>query len=61
MKLVRLTRDMRPRCAGSDVLLPDEAADRLLACGEADNPRDRFGAPLTEPVPADRRRAYKTK
>lgn len=49
MILVELTRDMRPRRAGDDALLPDAAALALLASGDARNPRDRFGAPV-DPV-----------
>jgi hypothetical protein len=68
MKLVRLTREMRPWCAGQDALLPADTADRLLAEGAADNPRDRFGKPFGPAAPAEaaikpqrRRGDYRTK
>ena len=64
MKLVRLSRDMAPWHAGDDKLLADELADRLLASGEADNPRDRFGKPLVETsamTPERRKGGYRTK
>lgn len=66
MKLVKLTTDMRPNKAGADLLLPDEIADRLLAAGEASNPRDRFGNALSEgsalaQIEARRPSRYKTK
>ena len=65
MIMVELTRDMRPKRAGDDWLLPDETALSLLASGQAKNPRDRFGAPLPSPG-ADARgrgesRRYRTK
>ena len=49
MKLVTLTRDLRPHSAGADLLLPPDVADRLIAEGGAENPRDRFGNPWVEP------------
>ena len=64
MKLVRLTKDLKPWHAGDDKLLDDELADRLLASGEAENPRDRFGKPLIETAamtPERRKGGYKTK
>ena len=54
MKLVTLTRDMRPYSAGADVLLSPADADRLIADGAAANPRDRFGNPLPGRSPAQR-------
>jgi hypothetical protein len=47
-KLVRITRDMRPWQSGQDALLPADVADRLIAEGAAENPRDRFGNRMTE-------------
>ena len=61
MKLVTLTREMRPWCAGQDALLPADTADRLLAEGAATNPRDRFGKPLPPPPPEEPKRKYRTK
>lgn len=39
MKTVDLTCDMRPWRAGDAIHLEDELADRLVATGEAENPR----------------------
>ena len=39
MKTVELTCDMRPWRHGDNVPLPDDMADRLVAAGEAKNPR----------------------
>jgi len=39
MKLVDLTRDIRPWRAGDSAALPDDIADRLVGAGEAKNPR----------------------
>jgi hypothetical protein len=39
MKIVKLTRDMRPWRAGDDAVLPDELAEKLLKLGEAQDPR----------------------
>jgi hypothetical protein len=39
MKLVTLTTDMRGWGRGDNALLPDEVADKLVANGEATNPR----------------------
>lgn len=47
MKTVEFTKDMRPRRRGDNVPLPDEVADRLVASGEAINPR-----PFPENAPA---------
>ena len=64
MKLVRLTRDLKPWHAGDEKLLDDDLADRLLDEGAADNPRDRFGKPIVETTamtPERRKGGYKTK
>jgi len=59
MILVELTRDMRPKRAGEDIMLPDGVAEALIATGDAKNPRDRFGAPLDAKVVPERpRRKY---
>ena len=39
MKLVTMTTDMRGSGRGDNALLPDEVADKLVASGEAINPR----------------------
>lgn len=39
MKIVTFTTDMRPWQKGADAVLPDSDADRLVASGEATNPR----------------------
>lgn len=39
MRLVTFTCDMKPWSCGQDVVLPDEVAARLVASGEATNPR----------------------
>ena len=51
MKLVELTTDLRPWRRGDNVPVPDEMAERLLASGEAVNPRPWRGA--REPQIAD--------
>ena len=58
--LVTLTRDQLPVRAGEARLLPAELAQRLIAAGDAKDPRDRFGRPLAQPV-ARRSRFYETK
>ena len=35
MKLVTLTKDLRPWQAGSDAALPDALADQVIAAGDA--------------------------
>jgi hypothetical protein len=52
MILVELTRNMLPRRAGEDVLLPNDLAEALIEQGQARNPRDRFGVALTLPLEA---------
>lgn len=39
MRIVTITRDMRPYRAGQDAVLPDDLADKLLKSGEAKDPR----------------------
>jgi len=39
MRVVQLTRDLRPWHKGQDAVLPDDLAERLLKSGEATNPR----------------------
>ncbi len=39
MKIVTFTRDMRPYQAGHEAYLPDDVADRLVAAGDATDPR----------------------
>lgn len=39
MQIVKLTRDMRPWQKGQDVVLPPAIAEKLIANGEAENPR----------------------
>lgn len=61
MKLVTMTRDMRPWQRGNDVLLPDAAAAQLVAEGASENPRDfpsRVVEPRKAPAPA---KTFKTK
>ena len=45
--LVELTRDMCGFKVGADWLVSDPLALSLIAEGNARNPRDRFGKPLT--------------
>lgn len=40
MKLVTLTRDMRPYGANADILVPDGVAQTLVASGDARDPRE---------------------
>lgn len=59
-----MIKPIRPQRAGESRLLPDDIARRLIAGGEAKNPRDRFGNPL--PLAAELpallgRSVYKTK
>lgn len=49
MKIVTLTRDMRPQRAGEDMVLPDDIAAKVIASGEAKNPRP-FPPPDVAPV-----------
>ncbi len=39
MRIVQLTRDLRPWRKGEDAVLPDDLASRLLKSGEATNAR----------------------
>ena len=39
MKLVELTRDLRPWRAGDSALVPDMVADAMMKAGEAHNAR----------------------
>ena len=39
MKLVELTRDLRPWRAGDSALVPDAVADAMVGAGEAHNAR----------------------
>ncbi len=39
MKIVTLTRDMRPWRAGDRPVIPDAVAERLVANGDATDPR----------------------
>lgn len=39
MKIVTLTKDLRPWGKGESPVLPDEVADRLVKDGEAKDPR----------------------
>lgn len=39
MKIVTLTKDLRPWGKGESPVLPDEVADRLVRDGEATDPR----------------------
>ena len=62
MKLVTMTRDMRPFQAGHDAFLPDDVAARLVEAGAAENLRDLPDyrvAPMGDvPPPA---KSYRTK
>ncbi len=65
---VELTADLRPWRKGDNVPLPDFLADKLVASGEAINPRPGLStqlADVAEPAPtapaAPRRRTYLTK
>jgi hypothetical protein len=63
MKLVQMTRDMRPWQKGHDALVPDDVARSLVAAGDAENSRDfpakpAGGATQSKPAPA---KQYKTK
>lgn len=63
MKLVKMTRDMRPFQKDHDALLPDTVAERLVKEGSATNQRDYPATPAEgskpkTPPPAKR---YKTK
>jgi hypothetical protein len=70
MKLIQLTTDLRPWRRGDDVPVPDDLADKLVASGEAINPRP-YPAPhpladqpmMTTPLrpEAKPRRRYVTK
>jgi hypothetical protein len=61
MRLVTMTRDMRPWQRGQDVALPNEAAAQLLNEGAANNPRNLDGTPIerTTPAPAKHYRTRK--
>lgn len=63
MKLVTMTRDMRPFQANHDALLPDDVADRLIAAGDARLPAGQTQAPVQPQKPVERRRGqnYLTK
>ena len=52
MRIVEMTRDMRPYAKGQDAVLPDDLAAKLLKDGEAKNPRP-FPPPDVAP-PKDR-------
>jgi hypothetical protein len=39
MKIVKLTRDMRPWREGQDAVLPDDLADKLVKAGDAKDSR----------------------
>jgi hypothetical protein len=39
MRIVKLSRDMRPWRAGQDAVVPDEVADKLVEAGDATDPR----------------------
>lgn len=39
MRIVEMTRDMRPYAKGQDAVLPDDVAAKLLQEGDAKNPR----------------------
>ncbi len=60
MRLVRMTRDMRPWQRGQDVALPDDAASQLLDEGAADNPRHLDGRVIERTVPPPAR-IYRTR
>lgn len=73
MKTVDLTRDLRPWRQGDSVPLPDDLADRLVASGEARNPRPwpprepslaslpMLTTPLRPAEAAPRRKTYLTR
>jgi hypothetical protein len=53
MRVVTITRDMKPYRAGQDAVLPDEVAAKLIASGAASNPRP-FPPPDVAPaIPVD--------
>ena len=54
MKIVRISRDMRPWRAGQDAVLSDELAEKLIKSGEAENPRPYPPADVTAPRKEDR-------
>jgi len=63
MKIVTFTRDMRPWQKGQDAVLPDDIARKVLASGEAENPRP-FPPQDVAPagaVPPTRGRGYSTR
>jgi hypothetical protein len=53
MKLVELTRDMRPWRAGDSALVPDVVADAMVKAGEAHNARP-FPPEADKPAPPPR-------
>lgn len=50
MKLIKLTTDLRPWRRGDDIPVPDDMADKLVASGDAIDPRPY---PAREPGIAD--------
>lgn len=56
MRLVELTRDLRPWRAGDSALVPQDIAERMVASGEATNMRPYPETVASTPPPAPPRR-----
>lgn len=59
MKMVTLTRDMKPWREGDSAALPDELADKLIKAGEAKDPRPYPPPDVAPAVPVAARPALK--
>ena len=57
MKLVELTRDLRPWCAGDSALVPDAVADAMVKVGEAQSARTFPLQPEADKITVDRLRS----
>ncbi len=56
MKLVELTRDLRPWCAGDSALVPDAVADAMVKAGEAQSARPFPPQPEADKITVERPR-----
>lgn len=67
MKIVRLTKDMHPWRGGQDAVLPDDLAAKVIASGEASDPRPYPPPDVAPAVPVGTktltlpRRGYQTR
>ena len=60
MKLVELTRDLRPWRAGDSALVPDMVADAMVKAGEAHNARPFPPVAAEATDPAERPRVLRS-